>query len=120
MLTLTCGKKPLVFPSLSVLVCKTKRLARSVLRFLTGQTGYDLLPTVCGYEGGRFGQLPYCLFSSVDSRVPEASGERVRLRGNNLPLSSQALDGNDVTRSGIHGPLASYIRLQNTTQRANS
>lgn len=40
------------------------------------------------------------------------------LRGINLPLSSQGLDVNGVTRSGIHGPLASSVRLLHTTQWA--
>lgn len=97
-----------VLVSLCVLVYKTELLARSVLRFLIGQSRI---------------YFPWCMFMRRDSwdsyhfdffcrfHVAEASGQGVRLRSINLLLSSQALDGNEVTRSRIHTPLASYVRL---------
>lgn len=58
----------------------------------------------------------YCLtFSTIDPTMPGASGQCAPLGGINLPLSGQALEVNDVQRSRIHGPLASYVGLSDMT-----
>ena len=103
----TCGMKPLM--SLCVLVCKTERLAKSVLRFLTGRSRIYFL--WCVFMKRDFLDSYHFDFFFCRFHVAKASGQGVCLRSTNLPLSSQALDGNEVTRSGIHVPLASYIRL---------
>lgn len=64
-LPLTCHalwEKHLIFLSLSSLLCNTKGLTRSLLKLVTGQTFYGLLPMVHIYEKYSFGGLLIDIF----------------------------------------------------------
>lgn len=58
-------------------------------------------------------------FSTIHSSMPEASEQCLPLRRLNWPLSSQGLDVNEVTKSGIDGLLVSHVGPLSSTQWAN-